>query len=126
MKRLWIGVILLAVLLAGALLQSLGLAAVHEDLSETLEKASVAARRRDWGTAYALDAQARQQWGRCRHITAAFADHEPLEELEALLEELQICKELSLEENYAVVCSQLSQICKAISESFAIAWWNVL
>ena len=126
MKRLWFGVTFLILLLAFGIWQMVGLSSVHNALSVTLSEAALAAQRQDWETADALSEDAQQQWEQYRRLTASFADHEPLEELEQLFSELQICKGLSLDENYAVVCSNLSQICKAISESFRISWWNVL
>lgn len=126
MKRLWFGVILLGLLLAGGIWMTAALSGIHSDLSGTLSAASVAAQQENWESANALTDSARRVWERYRHITAAFADHEPLEELEQLFAELQICRQLSLEENYALVCSDLSRICAAIAESFQINWWNVL
>ena len=126
MKRLWLGIAFLVLLLAFGIWQTVGLSHIHKNLSQTLSDAAVAAQQENWDTADALSENAQTQWNRYRHLTASFADHEPLEEAEQLFAELRICKELSLEENYAVVCSDLSQICKAIAESFQISWWNVL
>ena len=126
MKRLWLGVAFLTLLLIFGIWQTVEISKIHSDLSKTLSDAALAARIRDWDTADTLSEAAQTQWDRYRKLTASFADHEPLEEAEQLFAELQICKGLSLEENYAVVCSDLSQICKAIGESFQISWWNVL
>lgn len=126
MKRFWLGVAFLFLLLTFGVWQMVGLSHIHKNLSQTLSNAALAARQQDWHAADTLSQNAQDQWEQYRHLTASFADHEPLEEAEQLFAELQICKELSLEENYAVVCSDLSQICKAIAESFQISWWNVL
>ena len=126
MKRFWIGFLFLVLLLAFGIWQTVEISGIHTDLSNTLSDAALAARRQDWVAADTLSQNAQDQWDQYRHLTASFADHEPLEEAERLFVELQICKDLSLEENYAVVCSHLSQICKAIAESFHISWWNVL
>ena len=126
MKRLWLGVAFLTLFLILGIWQTAGLSKIHNDLSKTLSDAATAARLRDWKTADVLSDAAQTQWDRFRKLIASFADHEPLEEAERLFAELQLCKSLSLEENYAIVCSNLSQICKAIGESFQISWWNVL
>ena len=126
MKRLWIGIVFLILLLVGGILLTLVLSDIHSTLADDLSAASRAAQQQDWETADALIDSAQRLWEQYRHITAAFADHEPLEELEQLFAELQVCKALSLEENYAVVCSHLSEICSAIADSFRIHWWNVL
>lgn len=126
MKRLWLGVSFLALLLVFGIWQTVSISGIHSGLSQTLSDAALAARRQDWVAADTLSQNAQDQWEQYRHLTASFADHEPLEEAEQLFAELQLCKALSLEENYAVVCSNLSQICKAIAESFQISWWNVL
>ena len=126
MKRFWFGIAFLILLLGLGIWQTAGLSGIHRSLSQTLADAALAAQMQDWETADALSEKAKQQWDRCRNLTASFADHEPMEEAEQLFAELGICKTFSLGENYAVVCSDLSQICKAISESFQISWWNVL
>ncbi len=126
MKRLWLGVAFLILLLGFGIWQTVGLSGIHDDLSQTLSDAATAASRQDWARADTLSQNAQDQWTRYRHLTASFADHEPLEEAEQLFAELALCKGLALDENYAVVCSDLSQICKAIAESFQISWWNVL
>lgn len=126
MKRLWIGIVLLVLLLAGSIWLTAKFSAMHNNLSETLSAASHAAQQQDWETAFALSDGAKKDWDKHRHLTAAFADHEPLEDLERLFDELEICETLSLHEEYAMVCSHLSRICAAIAESFRLTWWNLL
>ncbi len=126
MKRFWIGVVLLIGLLAGGIWLSTGLSDIHENLSWQLAQASAAAAQGDWERANGYLSQAGQNWQRYRPVTAAFTDHAPLEELERLFAQAEICRSLSLEADCAYVCSSLSQICKAIAESMELPWWNML
>ena len=126
MKRLWIGVAFLLVLLAGGIWMTLGLSGVQDALYRELSAASDAAAAQDWDQAVALADSARATWEQYRRITAAFADHEPLEQMDSLFADLDVCQTLSLQVNFAGICSQLAQLANAIGESFQITWWNVL
>lgn len=126
MKRLWIGVAVLLVMLAGGVALTFGFSGLHEHLSEELAAASAAAQRSDWEQAIALADSAREDWETYRHLAASFTDHEPLEKLDSLFAELAVCRTLSLQAQYAVVCTNLSELCSAIAESHALNWWNFL
>lgn len=126
MKRLWIGVVLMTTLLVGGIWLSLALSGAHEDLSRQLSAASDAALGQNWEKADAHMSLAEADWQRYRAFTAAFTDHEPLEEIDRLFAQVEICRSLSLEVDYSYVCSSLSQICSAIAESMKLPWWNLL
>lgn len=126
MKRLWIGMLAVAVLLAGGILASLKLASVHKNLSGQLEAAATAAEAEDMEKAHTLLINAEQYWNKHRAFSAAFSDHEPIEELDMLFSQAQICKNLNLTAQYALVCSQLSHVCAAIAEAMELTWWNLL
>ena len=126
MKRFWLGVGILAVLLAAGISLTVGIAGVHNKLSKDLDGASEAVQRGDWDTAIHLAESAKAQWNRCRRFVASFVDHEPLEQMDSLFSELEIYRQQQLPTDYAAVCTHLSHLSEAIGESHALTWWNLL
>ena len=90
MKRSWIGFILLLVLLAGGIAATWGMAKCHEPIARDLENAAKTALQGDMAQGEALMLQAREAWGRSRHLGACFADHTPMEEIDALFAEVEV------------------------------------
>ena len=90
MKRSWIGFILLLVLLAGGIAATWGMAKCHEPIARDLENAAKTALQGDMAQGEVLMLQAREAWGRSRHLGACFADHTPMEEIDALFAEVEV------------------------------------
>ena len=79
MKRLWLGILILLFLLVGSLLVQILLFRVHNDISQDLEQAALAAMSQDWTSSLSLARTALSRWQRWHHFTAAFADHTPMD-----------------------------------------------
>ena len=126
MKRLWIGVAVLAVLLGLSAVMSCSLSRLHRELAQELDKAGQAAMAEDWETADAFLSAAGQRWQKYRRFCASFTDHEPLEQVDSLFAQLSVCRTLSLPTDYALICTQLSELSRAIGESHSFTWWNFL
>ena len=126
MKRLWIGIAFLAMLLAGGILLSFGMIRVHNRISDQLAAASHAALSQDWDEAIRLSDFASSIWEKYRHVTAAFTDHEPIEKMDCLFQRLDIYRDPTRFVEYAIVCRHLSQISGAIAEGHSLTWWNLL
>ena len=126
MKRFWLGVGILAVLLAAGIGLSTQITAVHSKLSRDLSGACQAVQTGDWDTAVTLAESAKARWLRCRRFVASFVDHEPLEQMDSLFSELEIYRPQQLPTDYAAVCTHLSHLSEAIGESHALTWWNLL
>ncbi len=126
MKRFWIGVGLMLFFLVSGILLTLFFHRIHAPLSQTLERASEQALSGDWEYAKSLATDAREQWDKYRNITAAVADHEPMEEMEALFFQLEIYTKLERKGEFAAICIQLSQMASAMDESQMLTWWTLL
>ena len=126
MKRMYIGVGLLAVILASAIALSAAFPAMHMPLAETVEKAAEAALAGNWNEAQVLVTKARQEWERIRDFSAAVADHEPLEQMEGLLTQLEVFGQRKDALDFAAVCRQLAALAEAMADSQRITWWNLL
>ncbi len=124
MKRLWIGVGFLIVMLAIAIVLTVLFDRIHTPLAEAVEQAAALAADQDWDKATALTQQARADWKKYREFIAAVADHEPLEKMEYLLDQLQVYAELRRTADFSATCVELSALADAMLESQSLTWWN--
>ena len=126
MKRLYIGAVLLAVMLAAGIFLTAAFNGIHEPLSDRLQEAQAAAAAGDWEKAGDLMEQAREKWEKHRRFTAAVADHEPLEEMDSLFARLEALYQLRDAVEFAADCAQLSRLAEAMAESQRLSWWSIL
>ena len=126
MKRLWIGVGILLVLLALGIGTTVFAVRTHEDISQTLEQASNAALRGRWAEAGELSLSAKNKWEACRKGTAAIADHEPMEQIDDLFSQMEVYLQTKQQIPFSACCASLSVLTKAIGEAHAINWWSLL
>lgn len=126
MKRIWIGIGLLAALLV------LGIwtAEVMEDsqlpCAKDLRRASELALEEDWSQAEALTKRARDKWEKRWRITAALADHEPMDEIDSIFAELKVYAAVRDEVAYSGTCAQLAELMEAMGAAHSFNWWNLL
>lgn len=109
MKRLWVGIILLLILLAGTMAVTVAMDRIYAPMVEALEAGDLEA--------------AEERYGRWRDLTAAFADHGPMEEMDALFARTEICED---EQERKALCAELAQRAKAMSNAHSPTWWNLL
>ena len=126
MKRCWFGLILLLVLLLGCAWSSGYMSKVHSPVSETAMEAADFALEGDWGNAMTLAGRIRTQWENRWGIVAAFADHEPMEEIDGLFAQLEIYSRAGDNLSTAAVCAELSQRLEAMGDAHKGSWWNLL
>lgn len=126
MKRLWIGIAILAVLLAGSLSISFAMEKIHRPIARDLESAAQKALDEDWETALTLFHKANARWEKYHRFTAAFADHTPMDEMDTLLEELEIYAKQQENPHFSATCAHLYFMATAIAESHSASWWNLL
>lgn len=126
MKRLWIGVGFLVVMLVLAILLTVVFDRIHTPFSEDLQKAADLAMAQEWEKATALTRQARADWLKYRELIAAVADHEPLEKMEYLLDQLEVYAQMRRTADFSAVCVELAALADAMLESQSLTWWNFL
>lgn len=126
MKRLWLGVGILAALLALGIVSTVGMGRVCGPVSQNLASAADCVQEGQWEQAVALSQQARGQWERWRDITASLTDHEPMEEVDSLFAALEIYAGEGDSLRFADCCARLSALTDAIGEAQAIYWWSIL
>lgn len=126
MKRCWFGLGLLLCLLVGGLLVTRIMTKSHGELSVLLDSASAAAAREDWAEAETQLHGARRKWEADWHFSAAFADHEPMEDMDGLFAQAEVYLRSRNPEALAATCAQLARSAEAIGEAHALNWSNLL
>ena len=126
MKRGWIGLALLVVLLASSLFTAKKMEEYHNDGTQMLTQAGTCALEENWAAARELAFQAMKQWQKHREFTAAFADHEPMEDVDCLFAELPVYAREEDAAHFAAICAELSKRLEAVSNAHSFLWWNVL
>ncbi len=126
MKRLWLGIGILAVLLAVSALCCMAMDRIHSPIACDLEQAAQASDRADWQQAAALVQQAQSRWEKYWYFTAAVADHTPMDELDGMFRELEVYLQAKEQPHFAVTALHLSELARAMADSHLPTWWNLL
>lgn len=126
MKRLWIGVAVLLILLVAGIWITTNTVKTHDSISQSLEQAAQAAMAGDWERAQTLSSDAKGTWQHYRRGTAAVADHEPMEEIDSLFSQMDIYLAAGERVAFSACCAGLSVLTQAIGEAQAINWWSLL
>lgn len=120
------GFILLTVLLLGGLLSSFWLGKHHRSMAQTVDTAGWYALGQNWDKAAEVSSQASRQWQQKWNLCAVFADHTPMEEIDTQFAQLNIYASARDAQEFAAVCSALSQNLRSMADAHALRWWNVL
>lgn len=126
MKRFWLGICILLILFSSGLVVSISFQRIHKSISENLVDAADAAMAENWEQAFHLARSAISRWERYHTLTAAFADHTPMDEMDALFVQLPIFAQKREDPHFAATCLELSFLAKAMAESHRLSWWNLL
>ena len=126
MKRLWIGLILLFLMLAGGIGLTVSFNRLHQPVASQMEAAGMAALAGNWSQAEEKLLAAKKDWEKIRHFTAAVADHEPMDEMDGLFVRLQVLARMKNASDFAAECGQLASLARAMAQSQAFTWWNLL
>lgn len=125
-RRFILGLVLLILVLAFAVGTSLGMKAIHAPGETALTRAAQLALEGDMEQAIPLAQKAYNRWQKYRGITAAFADHNPMDDTERLFREMLVYAETDEVPHFAACCTQLSAMLKAIYETHSFSLKNIL
>ena len=126
MKRCWFGLGLLVALLIGGLLVTAVMAARHDRLSTLLDRAAAAAEAGDWAEAEDRFRDAQRSWEKFWHTSAAFMDHEPMEDMDCSFAQAEVFLRNRDTVAMAALCRQLARRAAAIGDAHVPHWWNLL
>lgn len=126
MKRLIIGICVLSCLLALGITVSAVFHIAHTPTAYLLQDASQAALDGNWEDALQCSQAAQARWKRFHHLTACFADHSPMDEIDSLFAQLELYSQEQNRADFPARCAALSQLTKAIADSHSFRWWTFL
>lgn len=126
MKRSWIGLFLLLVLLILGGLATWGMGRIHEPIAKDLEQAAACSLPGDWESADKFFQNAKVNWKKWEHFRACLADHSPVEEIDAGFAELQVYSAAREDAAFAASCMALARKVAAVGEAHGLYWWNML
>jgi flagellar biosynthesis/type III secretory pathway M-ring protein FliF/YscJ len=125
-QRFWLGTVVLAVILIFGILLTLLFSRIHHPMAQQLREAATAAQAENWEKATALAENARAEWEQYRYLISASADHEPLEQMEYLLDQLEVYAADRQKADFAALCIRLANLAEAMADTQQIRWWNLL
>ena len=97
---------------------------LHDPVVLELKEALALAAEGAGDAAAAAVKLAREEWQEGWTFFAAFADHEPMEEVDDLFS--AVTEYLPDSREFAACCQQLIQRTAAVVRDQAISWWNLL
>lgn len=124
MKRSWIGFILLVVLLLGCLWVTKTMADIHDPLESRLLQTARMATEGNWYQAEDLFQRAQREWERTAHFRGCFADHTPVEDIDAAFAMLQTVCAARDPVAFAGGCRSLARQVAAVGEAHELVLWN--
>ena len=126
MKRFWIGLVILITTLGLGFWSMVAMNKAHTPIAEQLRHAAEAAQDGDWERAGSLTDQAKKEWEKQWYLSASFADHTDIDDIDAIFARLEVFLRQQELEDYAATSAQLSEEVKALEENHRLSWWNLL
>lgn len=126
MGRFWLGVGLMAVLLALGLWNAAAMEDLHDPISRTLEEAAQQTLSGNTQSGIALARQARGRWAGNWRRTASVSDHTPMDEIDGLFAQLEVYAKSEKPTEFAAYCAQLAARIDAVGDAHQFTWWNLL
>ena len=124
MKRSWIGLGLLVLLLAAGVLVTWAMGRIHDPIARDLSSAGAQALTGNWIQAEQLFRKASDSWEKYDLFRSCFADHNPTEEIAACFAQLEIYGRMKEETAFAAACGETAQKVKAVGEAHKLIWQN--
>ena len=125
-RRFILGLAILLLVLVFSIGAAIGMKAIHAPGETALNQAAKLALQGDMEQAISLAQSAYERWQKYRNITAAFADHTPMDDTERLFQEMLVYARTEEIPHFAACCTQLSTMLKATYETHSFSLKNIL
>ena len=126
MKRIWIGIVLLGVLLVGGVGAGEFMDRAHDPVARDVQRAGKLVLQGEWTLAQAMVKRGQDRWEEKWPVTAAIADHEPMDEIDALFAQLETYGKTRDPAAYSALCGHLGSLLEALSQGHRCKWWNLM
>ena len=124
--KFFIGAGLLLALLAGCLWIGKGIESIEDPVSRQVDAAISNADGKNLKKAVAALEKAQSLWQTQKNTLAAFSNHGPMDDIEALLAETASYGANGLLEEFLAGCQQLKLLLRSIRDDHRLTWWNLL
>ena len=125
MKRSWLGLGLLLLLLVLSVATTAVMTRIHAEMALDLRQSSECALLGDWDNVQLFLKRANRSWEKWAHLRACFADHGETEDIDAALASLEIWQQTKDSAAYRAACAALTRQVEAVGEAHELTWWNV-
>ncbi len=122
MKRSRLGGGLLLLLLIGSLLVTHFMIRVHEPIAKDLAAAEEFALAGNWDKALSLSQQAAAGWEETETFRGCFADHNPMEEVDACFALMRVYGRRKEKTAFAAVCAETAKKVRAMADAHTLMW----
>lgn len=126
MKRFWIGLSILILLLAGGIGAMVSMDKAMSQVTDHLRRAQQAAAAGDLEQAERWAQDAQQSWGKSRPLAACLAEHGPLELVDQGFSELEAWAGAGDCAQYEALCHILEHQVQALVEEETPRYYNIL
>lgn len=126
MTRFRIGLGILLVLLILGLGAQAMMDGIHRPIADTLNAAGEQALAGNWEAAEGFMTAALASWEQDWRLTAALADHAPMEEIDSLMSKLPVHAHARDAVSFAENCTDLARRVQAMADAHRLNWWNLL
>lgn len=123
MGRFWLGLGILAGLFALGIWVAKQTETTHTQIAQYLEQA---AEEEDPAQRYLLAEKAKEKWQKGHRSIAAVSDHEPMDEIDSLFAQMDICRRNDSGQSFSVFCARAAEQIRALYEAHSLTWWNLL
>lgn len=126
MKRLWLGLGLVALILAAGVFLEQRLEKWHHPQAEALEQAADWARQEDWQRTRELLRGTRQDWQKHRDLAAALVNHGIVDEIDIRFAQLEVYAAEENRADFCAGCAGLVLQLRNVPKFHGFDWWNLL
>ena len=126
MGKGWLGAGLLVVFLIFGICLSAAADNACLPTEDLLKQAAEKTLSGDFVEGIALGKEAQSRWEGQWNAIAAIADHEPMDEVDALFAEMEVYATTGEQPHFAACCEALAQRIHAFADAHRFSWWNVL
>lgn len=126
MKRLRFGLALLVLLLAAGIALSDTMERTNRQCGRLLDAAATVALEEQWELALEFAEDARDLWQKNWAVTAALADHQPMDEIDGFFAELERYGQCRDRVSFCGAAAHLGSLLTALSRSHRLTVWNFL
>ena len=125
-KRFYLGLGILIFFLVFGFFLHIAFSRIHTPIAEGFDAAVAAVSRGDLELGISLARQAAERWQNYRSVTAAVADHTPMDEIDSLMAEMEVFARFQDGEHFSAVCAQLAHLVRSVYDTHRLIWMNIL